>query len=399
MSPAPTPQHTDKPGVKKELAIGDVIRKKLPDPSFIIPIRNDDIAYADAPPEFLRGHIINGHPNWHDCLKEVFEALDEAGVPKNPSPDADALRTIVEAREDGRRFVVMRPEKALTNWFPIQPPQRIRYYHFEGVQEQIKTWLADCRIPTVMMGRLVGAFADPAAFSEASSFAQQAPTAYDLAFEEFVGGVNLGPYLDRTSATNDVVNLLRQHFDAVARSRGLLPVEFATKDIGWFFPDGLLPENRIVFDAPDGRRIRRVMSGKFKDLRWHVCLIAKPRVWPELVYRVHANVVLSADGKTPIPGDKTFGATGCSPPCTFSPMAIPQLPRRPAMKCFTSQLGRFLRTCPFPTTPRTHLCRARRMSKATLSLARRSTTSSATWTNPSPTMKARTANDHPDALH
>jgi hypothetical protein len=42
--------HTGKPGVKKELAIGDVMRKKLADPGFIIPIRNDDIAYADAPP-------------------------------------------------------------------------------------------------------------------------------------------------------------------------------------------------------------------------------------------------------------------------------------------------------------------------------------------------------------
>jgi hypothetical protein len=297
--------HTSKPGVKKELAIGDAIRRKLADPSFIIPIRNDDIAYSDAPPEFLRAHIINGHPNWHECLKELFEALEAAGVPRDPSPAAGALRRIIEAREDGRRFVLPRPEKALSNWFSIQPPPRIRYYHFDGVQDQIKAWVADCRIPTVAMGRLVGSFADPAAFAEASSFAQQTPTSYEIAFEEFVGGTNLGPYLDRSSATNDVVSLLRQHFDAVARSRGMLPVEFATKDIGWFLPDGLLPDNRIAFDAPDGRRIRRAMSGKFKDLRWHVCLVAKPRVWPELVYRVHANVVLTPDGKTPLPGDKT----------------------------------------------------------------------------------------------
>ena len=120
-----------------------------------------------------------------------------------------------------------------------------------------------------------------------------------------LGISTLGPYLDRSSATNDVVNLLRQHFDAVARSQGLMPVEFATKDTGWFFPDGLLPDNRIVFDAPDSRRIRRAMSGKFKNLRWHVCLLARPRVWPELVYRVHANVVLSADGNMLLPGDKT----------------------------------------------------------------------------------------------
>jgi hypothetical protein len=193
----------------------------------------------------------------------------------------------------------------LTNWFPIQAPQRIRYYHFDCIQEQIKAWLADCRIPAVPMGRLAGTFADPAAFAEASSFEQRTPTAYDIPFPEFIGGQNPGPYLDKSSATNDVVNLLRQHFNQIARSRGLLPVEFANKDMGWFFTDGLLPANRIVFDAPDGRHIRRAMSGKFKDLRWHVCLIAKPRVWPELVYRVHANVVLSADGKTPIPGDKT----------------------------------------------------------------------------------------------
>jgi hypothetical protein len=103
--------HTSKPGVKKELAIGDVMRRKLGDTGFIIAIRNDDTAYGDAPPEFLRGHIINGHPNWHDCLKELFEALEEARGPKTPSPDADALRRIVEAREEGRRFVLNRPEK------------------------------------------------------------------------------------------------------------------------------------------------------------------------------------------------------------------------------------------------------------------------------------------------
>jgi hypothetical protein len=106
--------NTGKPGVKKELAIGDAMRRKLSDPRFIIPIRNDDTAYADAPPEFLRAHIINGHPNWHDCLKELFEALEAAGVPKNPSPDAGALRPIVEARENGRRFVLPRSEKALS---------------------------------------------------------------------------------------------------------------------------------------------------------------------------------------------------------------------------------------------------------------------------------------------
>ncbi|MFI5386936.1 MAG: toll/interleukin-1 receptor domain-containing protein [Fimbriimonadales bacterium] len=298
-------KHTRKPGVKKELAIGDVMKAKLSDPKFMIGVRNDDIAFADAPPELLRGNILDAYPNWHDCLKGLFEALEEFNVPCTPSPDAQVLRTIVEAREDGRRFVIAAPEAALTNWFPITPPEHIRYYRFDGLQEQMKAWRKDCRIPSIEMGRLAGAFADPPAFLLASSFEQKMPTAYEIPFLEFVGGANLGPYVDRQGANKDIVSLLRQHFDQTATARGLLPVEFASGQTGWFFPDGLVPANKVVCETPDGRRIRRSVSGKFKTLRWHLCLLAKPRIWPSLVYRIHANVVLTKDGMAPMPGRKT----------------------------------------------------------------------------------------------
>src|SRR5260370_79056 len=73
-------RHIGKPGVKKELAIGDVMKAKLDDPRFMIGIRNDDVAFADAPPELLRGNILDAYPNWHDCLKSLFETLEEAAV-------------------------------------------------------------------------------------------------------------------------------------------------------------------------------------------------------------------------------------------------------------------------------------------------------------------------------
>jgi hypothetical protein len=298
-------KHCTKDGVKKELAIGEVIRKSLPDPNFIVPIRIDETAFSDAPPEFLRDQIIDAYPNWHDCLGELFKTLSEAGVPQDDHPDASALNTIVEAREEGRRFIVERPEALLTNWFPITPPPAIRYYRFDGIQDQMRAWLSDCKIPHVPMGRLAGTFSDPPSFANASSFVQNTPTEYDISFTDFISGTSLGPYLDRGSATKDVVNLLRQHFDQLAKSRGLLPVAFANRDVGWFFPDDLLPANTIAFQTLDGRRIRRAMSGKFKKVRWHACLVAKPRVWPELVYRVHLNIVLSEDGKTPMAGEKT----------------------------------------------------------------------------------------------
>jgi hypothetical protein len=298
-------EHVRKDGVKKELAIGDGMRKRIPDPNFIIPIRSAEIAFEDAPPEFLRDHIINAYPNWHDCLNEVLEALDEAGVAKKPTPDTEALARIVEAREDGQRFIIERHEELLTNWFPLKPPEFVRYFRFEGLQEQMQAWAKDCNLPHVSMGRLAASFADPAAFSISSSFDLQVPTQYEITFDDLITGKNLGPYYEKGPASKDVVNLLRQHFDRLAKGRGLSRVEFANKEVGWFFPDGLLPDGKIALETSSGRRIRRAMSGKFKDLRWHVCIIAKPRVWPELVYRIHVNVVLTADGKTALPGEKT----------------------------------------------------------------------------------------------
>jgi hypothetical protein len=126
----------------------------------------------------------------------------------------------------------------LTNWFPIEAPKHIYYYRFDGLQEQMKAWLKDCRVPHVPMGRLAGSFADPASFADASSFTQNAATEYAIDFLDFVSAKTVGPYAERGPASNDVVSLLRQHFDQLAKARGLKPVPFANGDIGWFFPDG-----------------------------------------------------------------------------------------------------------------------------------------------------------------
>jgi hypothetical protein len=54
----------------------------------------------------------------------------------------------------------------------------------------------------------------------------------------------------------------------------------------------------------NGHRVDRVLSGKFKERRWHLCLVAQPKVWPDALYRVHANVAVTDDGQTPLPGEQ-----------------------------------------------------------------------------------------------
>jgi hypothetical protein len=102
--------HIAKPGVKKELAIGEIMKTRLGDEKFMIPIRSDDIPFGDAPPELIRRNILHAYPNWHDCLADSSEALAEANVPRtSDTPDAASLAAIISAREDGRRQVLQQP--------------------------------------------------------------------------------------------------------------------------------------------------------------------------------------------------------------------------------------------------------------------------------------------------
>jgi hypothetical protein len=91
--------------------------------------------------------------------------------------------------EQGRSVTQSVPEACLTNWFPLTPPPgRVRYYRFEGLPQRVKIWVEACPILKVAEGRLVGAFADPAAFCTSGPFDEEITTAYDISFESFATG-------------------------------------------------------------------------------------------------------------------------------------------------------------------------------------------------------------------
>jgi hypothetical protein len=75
-------EHIGKQGVKKELALGDVMRRKLSDPEFMVPIRIADVDFGEFPTEIIRQNAHNAFPNWAACLQPLFETLDTSRVPK-----------------------------------------------------------------------------------------------------------------------------------------------------------------------------------------------------------------------------------------------------------------------------------------------------------------------------
>lgn len=294
-----------KSGVQKELAIGDAVGKLLKDPGFMIPIRVSDLPFSDFPPELIRRNAHNAYPNWADALEPILEDLKEAKVPRQVTPDRSFIEQLIASREIGRNVVEQVPETLLTNWFPIA--QNIPYLHFFSLQcpdSQKKRWLTSLTVPFIEYGSLVGTFCDPVSFHEAGAFPITLQKRFSISFESLVTGREAFPFKSKTDSRRAAVNLMRQHWDMALRRKGLVSFEYADGKIGWFFPDGLV-EGPVRFRIGTNSNRSRILSGKFKERRWHLCLVARPQLFPFPLFRIHANVTLSEDGKTPLPGKAT----------------------------------------------------------------------------------------------
>ena len=291
--------------MKKELAIGDFVGKHLNDPSFMIPIRVEQVDFGTLPPELLRRNVIDAHPNWGACLKPLLDTLEKANVPRLYTPDGEFLRALVASQEIGRLTVLQEPETLWSNWFPIDPmPELLRLFGAKGTRDQLERWLKTSSAPHVAHSGLAASFCDPVSFQQSGAAGPTLEARFWLKTPDLLDGTEIDPFPNRTDARTQVVNLLRQHWDRTMERRGLQRFEFAAGRTGWFFPDGLVT-GPVKFTLPDGRRVNRVVSGKFKDRRWHLCLVARPMLWPFPLMRVHANMALSLDGRTPLPGAQT----------------------------------------------------------------------------------------------
>jgi hypothetical protein len=297
-------RHIRKPGVLKELALGDLMRRKLDDPRFMIPIRIDNISYSDFPTEILRQDCLSGFPSWAEDLPKLLKTLEDDKVPKSTTPIATSLKYLIEAQEVGRATIKSVPEELVTNWLPVRTSRAsVWVYDQKGTRKQLDAWTKATRVPHAIFGERIVSLWSATEITIADDIPPPLKASACLPFSSVLAGEYRRTFPNDGELRKLIVNLLRQNWDWAMHARGLKPVQFANGATGWFFPDGLV-EGKATKITPSGRRASRVLSGKFKERRWHLCLVGQPKLWPEPVLRVHANVVVTEDGQKPLPGEK-----------------------------------------------------------------------------------------------
>ena len=292
-----------KDGVLDEIALAVGTGRKLQIPSFVIPIRLDDLPFAEFPEQLIRLNAIDFAGNWADGLSRVQDALEKTGVPKANSAPTHAFDQWRSFRLRQSGAVADVPEQLSSNWLRIlQLPQAINFCRFAAESKVVAKALAGFTTPIVPLERLGLTFSDAPNIVMDDAPSVGVEHAYEFDLQKFLNGERqTGPAVRRGDASNMVTNILRQAWENFAKTRGLLPYDFSNST-GWFVPLDLIEGNKVDYLDGAGKKRKKWLVGhsKKRQVFWHFAVTAYATLGDEPHFVLRPQVVFTTDGRTPL---------------------------------------------------------------------------------------------------
>jgi TIR domain len=237
--------------------------------NFVVPLNLDGISPSDLDWMVSDLTFISFHLGWADGLKQLLKLLEASNTPR----EFHDGEFVASRWFDAKHFVTNKHERLWTNLAEVKElPRDIYRYEtsiFIPADDQLqllRQW------PHVREGETLWAFEPPP-----SEFAKK----YNFVGRRRWKNWNLARASDARIRFL-AVRLLNESLKSVALSRGL---KLTPDGSGCYFPDELLPNNRLSFDGYDGKRtwitpvgVRnfRTPTGR-ESCRYH--LVPHTRVW------------------------------------------------------------------------------------------------------------------------
>ena len=237
--------------------------------NFVVPINLDGISPTDLNWMVSDLTFISFHLGWADGLKQLLKLLEELNAPREFHDGRAAATSWFEATQ----FVMRKQERLWLNLAEIKELPRDIYRYEPAVfipederLELFKQW------PHISEGQIFCAFEHPPEeFDEKYKFREQGRREKWNSLRANDAGLR-----------HLAVRLLNESLRSVALARGL---KLTPDGKACYFPDGLVPSNRLIFEGYEGKRtwvnsvgVRnfRTQTGK-ESCRYH--LVPHLRVW------------------------------------------------------------------------------------------------------------------------
>jgi hypothetical protein len=287
-----SPESMEKDGVRKEIIIGAKVRKDLPDPHFIIPLR---LKPFEAHFEIAQSQYVDFSKSWANGLAELVELL--ASFTHIPRSSYRPMQPWIAAQTVGAKPVLERAEVLTSNWVRIvATPKHLHYveppvgfpleqFHKREIQ----------RMPCVPFGGGILTFES----AENGLLASEMPARKinSITVGHGLGHGWKGINIDAHEFRRHFADLVNQAFDRFMKSKGLKAHENAYGGLLWWGDIKTIAPIKIVFDWPLHKG-RRQITGKSDALgvHWHFGFNGAARSWPIKYIRLSAGLIFSGNG-------------------------------------------------------------------------------------------------------
>ena len=292
----------NKAGVLDEIDLAVRVERSSGLNRFVVPIRIDDLSFADVRANIARKLIIDFKDNWASGLYTLLSVLERDQIPRQHAK-AEAISEWVSERFSEFSKIVPTPETLTTNWLPILSlPPEITFYDLSAPNTQIDSLIDRISSPRFRHLRLVASFASGTALEQELSSEVKFTPQYRVPTGSFIDGAQRDPLLPRKEARKALSNLLRQAWNQKMSGKGLRPFQTASGGLAWYLPNNLIDKNRSYFTDESGKRRYKALVGwsERRKVFWHFAVEARPTVSEQLRFTLRPHVIFTPDGAAPV---------------------------------------------------------------------------------------------------
>jgi hypothetical protein len=292
-----------KPGTLKELAVAQTVAKVNKFRDFIIPLRIDDIPYADINIDIHRLNAISCESSWASGFQQLLLKLEQDAVPKDSRFTPDAVTTWWRTQFSANAGVIAEPEECLSNWFEItRVPEKLFCHEGNLKLSDNGSRDSDLVYPTVeQRGRWLS-------FADASHLASSHTIrwTHDFSTKDVLEGILDERYIPRSEAKKIVSYLLVDSWVRMMRLRNMAVYQLSDHRFCGSLRQNQVKDDKIIYTGIDGKNAWRNIIGYKTMTRakgpswvrfWHSAVQAKAQFFPVLAYLITNHVVFSEDGQ------------------------------------------------------------------------------------------------------
>ncbi len=280
-----------KPGLLDEINVAVATERGENLSRFVIPVRIDDLPFADVRANLARKNIIDGHTNLAGALSRIVTILREDKVPFTQSnQELSGLNIRLNRQEDADQSewsVLVENKLEVLDWPHVIRKFRSPHTTFPFAAHAVTNGLVtfeDWDVIEETLGKPV---------------VKAGEARFDLNDSSNAAAVI---FANRAEARRAATSIMRQAWERICEHRGFIRFVLANNSSCWFLPSGFQSANRVRYPDPKGVERQKILVGQSPRRRvfWHFAVEARPSPLDQSI-RVIPHVVFSDDGRTPIP--------------------------------------------------------------------------------------------------